>query len=168
MRAMNAEPLDELIRETAVLCGRVARLLDPVRLRAWEERGITFPQLRILFRVRLNPEIDLRSLADGLEISPSAASQQVDKLVERGLVLRSEDPQDRRRLRLTLTQQGEEAAGEYSRAAIDYSTRVVSMLSEDDLRDLRRLLGTLMELNTPPPPLPHLNLVSSKVSTKDE
>lgn len=168
MRAMNAEPLDELIRETAVLCGRVARLLDPVRLRAWEERGITFPQLRILFRVRLNPEIDLRSLADGLQISPSAASQQVDKLVQRRLILRSEDPQDRRRLRLTLTSQGEEAAGEYSRALIDYSTRVVSLLSEDDLRDLRRLLGTLVELNTPPPPVPHFDLESSKVSAKSE
>jgi DNA-binding MarR family transcriptional regulator len=168
MRAMTTEALDELIHETAILCGRVARLLDPVRLRVWEERGITFPQLRILFRVRLNPEIDLRSLADGLEISPSAASQQVDKLVERGFILRSEDPQDRRRLRLTLTSQGEEAAGEYSRAAIDYSTRVVSTLPEDDLRDLRRLLGTLIELNTPPPPLPHLDLASSKVSSKND
>ena len=168
MPAMNSEALDELIHETAILVGRVARLLDPVRLRVWEERGITFPQLRILFRVRLNPEIDLRSLADGLEISPSAASQQVDKLVERGLILRSEDPQDRRRLRLTLTTQGEEAAGEYSRAAVDYSTRVVSTMAEDDLRDLRRLLGTLIEFNTPPPPLPHLDLVSSKVSAKSE
>jgi DNA-binding MarR family transcriptional regulator len=156
MRAMNSEELDELIRETAVLCGRMARILDPVRLRVWEERGITFPQLRILFRVRLNPDIDLRSLADGLEISPSAASQQVDKLVERGLLLRSEDPQDRRRLRLSLTSQGEEAAGEYSRAAIDYSTRVVSVMSEADLSELRRLLNTLIELNTPPPPLPAL------------
>jgi DNA-binding MarR family transcriptional regulator len=154
MRAMNADELDELIRETAVLCGRVARLLDPVRLRVWEERGITFPQLRILFRVRLNPDIDLRSLADGLEISPSAASQQVDKLVERGLISRTEDPQDRRRLRLSLTAQGEDAAGEYSRAAIDYSTRVVSTLDVADLKELRRVLTTLIELNTPPPPLP--------------
>jgi DNA-binding MarR family transcriptional regulator len=154
MRAMNADELDELIRETAVLCGRVARLLDPVRLRVWEERGITFPQLRILFRVRLNPDIDLRSLADGLEISPSAASQQVDKLVERGLISRTEDPQDRRRLRLSLTAQGEDAAGEYSRAAIDYSTRVVSTLDVADLKELRRVLTALIELNTPPPPLP--------------
>lgn len=151
---MNAEDLNELTRETAVLCGRMARLLDPVRLRVWEERGITFPQLRILFRVRLNPDIDLRSLADGLEISPSAASQQVDKLVERGLILRSEDPQDRRRLQLSLTPQGEEAAGEYSRGAIDYSTRVVSALEVDDLKELRRVLTTLIERNNPPPPLP--------------
>lgn len=154
MRPMNAEDLNELTRETAVLCGRMARLLDPVRLRVWEERGITFPQLRILFRVRLNPDIDLRSLADGLEISPSAASQQVDKLVERGLILRSEDPQDRRRLQLSLTPQGEEAAGEYSRGAIDYSTRVVSALEVDDLKELRRVLTTLIERNNPPPPLP--------------
>lgn len=143
-----------LEKETAVLYGRVARLLDPVRLRIWEEQGITFPQLRILFRVRMNPDIDLRSLADGLGISPSAASQQVDKLVERKLLLRSEDPQDRRRLRLQLTPHAEESVGAYSRTASDYTVRIVSKLNDADLHELRRLLTVLSELNTPPPPLP--------------
>ena len=159
MPAMNdqerdLEDRDALVKETAVLYGRVARLLDPVRLRIWEEQGITFPQLRILFRVRMNPDIDLRSLADGLGISPSAASQQVDKMVERRLLLRSEDPQDRRRLRLQLTPYAEESVGAYSRTASDYTSRVVSKLSDEELADLRRLLTKLSELNTPPPPLP--------------
>lgn len=153
MRSMNNDP-EALLHDTGRAYARAARLLDPMRLRVWEERDITFPQLRILFRVRLHPDIDLRSLADGLEISPSAASQQVDKLVERGLVGRSEDPQDRRRLRLTLTDSGEEAAGEYSRAASEYSMRIVGGLSADDQRELRRLMEALIELNTPPPPLP--------------
>jgi DNA-binding MarR family transcriptional regulator len=143
-----------LVGETATLFGRATRLLDPIRLRMWEEEGITFPQLRILFRVRMHPDIDLRTLADGLAISPSAASQQVDKLVERGLLWRTEDPQDRRRLRLQLTSQAEESVGEYSRTATEYITAILSRLSVKDLKDLRRLLTTIEELNTPPPPLP--------------
>ncbi|HRC62149.1 MAG: MarR family transcriptional regulator [Dehalococcoidia bacterium] len=143
-----------LIKETAVLFGRSTRLVDPMRLRMWEEQGITFPQLRILFRVRMHPDIDLRTLADGLAISPSAASQQVDKLVERGLLWRTEDPQDRRRLRLQLTPQAEEAVGEYSRTVTEYISAILARLSQKDLKELHRLLGTLEELNSPPPPLP--------------
>ncbi len=144
-----------MVKEAAALYGRAARMMDPVRLRIWEEHGITFPQLRILFRVRMNPGIDLRTLAEGLTISPSAASQQVDKLVERELIQRSEDPRDRRRLQLKLTPRAEESLGEYSRTALDYSTLIVSKLSDEDLEELRRLLNRLTELNMPPPQVPH-------------
>lgn len=154
MRAMVEGEQATLIRETAVFFGRATRLVDPMRLRMWEEQGITFPQLRILFRVRMHPEIDLRTLADGLAISPSAASQQVDKLVERGLLLRTEDPQDRRRLQLHLTPQAEESVGEYSRTVTEYISSFLARLSQKDLKELHRLLGVLEELNSPPPPLP--------------
>lgn len=154
MRPMDPNDQSDPIRETAILFGRATRLVDPMRLRMWEEQGITFPQLRILFRVRMHPEIDLRTLADGLSISPSAASQQVDKLVERGLLWRTEDPQDRRRLRLQLTPQAEESVGEYSRTVTEYISAILSRLSAKDLKELHRLLSTVEELNNPPPPLP--------------
>jgi DNA-binding MarR family transcriptional regulator len=154
MPAMTQEARDALLHEAALAYGRAARLLDPMRLRLWEERDIAFPQLRLLLRIRMMPDIDLRSLADAVSISPSAASQQVDKLVERGFVARSDDPQDRRRVRLSLTASGEEAIGEYSRAATEYTTLIVSGLSEGDQRELVRLLQALVDLNNPPPPLP--------------
>lgn len=154
MRAMDANDGDSLLTQTAHLFGRAARLLDPIRLRMWEEQGITFPQLRILFRVRMHPDIDLRTLADGLAISPSAASQQVDKLVERGLLWRTEDPQDRRRLRLQLTPQAEESIGEYAHTATEYVSAILSTLSAKDLKELNRLLLIVEELNSPPPPIP--------------
>ncbi len=154
MPAMDQNDQAAQIRETAILFGRATRLVDPMRLRMWEEQGITFPQLRILFRVRMHPDIDLRTLADGLAISPSAASQQVDKLVERGLLWRTEDPQDRRRLRLQLTPQAEESVGEYSRTVTEYISAILSRLSAKDLKDLHRLLSTVEDLNNPPPPLP--------------
>ena len=151
---MNQAARDAMVEEAAALYGQASRLMDPVRLRIWEEQGITFPQLRILFRLRANSGIDLRTLADGLGISPSAASQQVDKLVERGFIYRSEDPHDRRRLRLQLTPHAEESLGEYSRIAVAYCMSIVSKLTDTDLKELSRLLRVLTELNAPPPPLP--------------
>lgn len=152
MPAMDSRDADSLLTQTAHLFGRATRLLDPIRLRMWEDQGITFPQLRILFRVRMHPDIDLRTLADGLAISPSAASQQVDKLVDRGLMCRAEDPQDRRRLRLKLTPQAEESIGEYAHTATEYTSAILSRLSAKDLKEFNRLLLTIEELNSPAPP----------------
>ncbi len=136
---------NNLLGETVTRFARAARLLDPMRLQVWEEMGINFPQLRILFRVRSHSGIDLRSLADLMGISASAASQQVDKLVERDLLVRKDDPEDRRRLSLELTERGQQATGAISRASRSYLESALSSLSEEDLDGLNRILGHLLE-----------------------
>ncbi len=133
-----------LLQETASVYARAARLLDPVRLQVWEAMGISFPQLRILFRVRNQAGIDVRSLAAAMGISPSAASQQVDRLVERGFLDRSDDPEDRRRVRLELTDLGRQASGEISRAARGHVASVLATLSDDELRQLKSLLERVL------------------------
>ncbi len=143
-------PTNNLLRETVTRFARAARLLDPMRLQVWEEMGINFPQLRILFRVRSHPGIDLRSLADHMGISASAASQQVDKLVDRDLLVRKDDPEDRRRLSLELTERGHQATGEISRASRAYLESALTCLSEEDLNDLNRILGHVLA-NAPVP-----------------
>ncbi len=135
---------ETLLQETATLFARAARVLDPVRLHVWESMGVTFPQLRILFRVRARPGIDVRGLAQDLGISSSAASQQVDKLVARALLSRVEDPEDRRHVRLTLTPDGEQAAGEISRATRSRVERLLDALSTQDLHTLGGLLDQVV------------------------
>ena len=143
------EPSREtMLHDTATLYSRASRVLDPVRLQAWEGMGVTFPQLRILFRVRAQPGLDVRGLAAGLGISPSAASQQVDKLVARGMLHRTENPDDRRHVRLELTELGEQAAGEISRASRSHVETVLSALTDDELADLHRLLGRVVAAAT--------------------
>ncbi len=141
---------DNLMREAITRYSRAARLLDPMRLQVWEEMGINFPQLRILFRVRAQPGIDLRTLAEQMGISASAASQQVDKLVDQDLVLRKDDPGDRRRLSLELTERGRQATGEISRASRSYLEAALSSLSHADLAELNRILGHILD-NAPSP-----------------
>lgn len=129
-----------LLHETALVYARAARVLDPVRLQVWEAMGLTFPQLRIIMRVRANPGIDVRRLASGLGISPSAVSQQVDRLVAKEFLARNDDPLDRRHVRLELTDLGKQAAGEISRATFAQVEQVLSGLSEPELVELKRLL----------------------------
>jgi DNA-binding MarR family transcriptional regulator len=147
------EPHDNLMRETVTRYARAARMLDPMRLQVWEEMGINFPQLRILFRVRSRPGIDLRTLAEQMGISASGASQQVDKLVARGFLVREDDPDDRRRLSLELTERGQQATGEISRATRSFIESALTVLSDEELRDFHRLLGRVLA-SAPNPTLP--------------
>ncbi len=141
---------NNLMQETVTRYARAARLLDPMRLQVWEEMGINFPQLRILFRVRAHPGIDLRTLAEHMGISASAASQQVDRLVDRDFLVRKDDPLDRRRLSLELSERGQQATGEISRASRGFLEAALSSLSDKDLADLHRILGHILA-NAPTP-----------------
>jgi len=135
---------DERLRDTIGLYIRAVHLLDTVRLQVWEQMAITFPQLRILFRVRAQPGIDLCSLARDLGITASGTSQQVDKLVARGFLLRQEDLADRRRVRLELTELGQQAMGEISRASHSHLEPAFGVLSDAQLGHLARLLDKVL------------------------
>src|SRR5579884_3756273 len=72
--------------------------------------GIT-PQQHLLLLVvrghRSYPRVTVGDLANALQIRQSSASLLVDRCVKRGLIDRREDPEDRRRVVLTLTKMGQ-------------------------------------------------------------
>ena len=149
-----ADAADERLDQAVMVFAQAARLLDGPRLHVWDERGLTLPQLRILFRIRQEPGIGVRDMAHAFGVSASNITQQVDKLVARGLVTRADRPQDRRQVAHTLTAEGEHVAGEVSQAAQTYLRDVLGRLSPDELADLTRLLGRLTEVAAAPVPSP--------------
>lgn len=137
------EPRSDL-EHIARLYIRAATALDPVRFQAWESLGLTLAQLRILFRVRRRPGENVRKLAEELGISASAVSQQVDRLVGRGLLDRSDHPGDRRQVVLAVSVRGSEITDEISRAYRERIEALLADLSQDELKDLQRLLERLV------------------------
>ena len=69
--------------------------------------GTTWPQFRTLFILRRRPDASLGQVADRLGLSPATCSQMIDGLVSRQLVSREPCPDDRRRVAISLTMQGE-------------------------------------------------------------
>ena len=80
-------------------------------------RDLTVPQVRAVLFLRREPESGLSRLADHLGISRPAASVLVNVLVRQGLAMRSPDPVERRRIRLSLTPEGTAIAVEARTAA---------------------------------------------------
>jgi DNA-binding MarR family transcriptional regulator len=92
----------------------VANELRPVLLRLsrelrreTEQLGITSRQVTLLWLIRLSPGLSLRELAAEERISAPAVSGLVDRLEKVGLIERVRDAEDRRRVGLTLTDEGE-------------------------------------------------------------
>lgn len=76
--------------------------------RTWmrESSGLSVAQFRVLLFISRRNGCSLAELKDYLGVSAPSASRMVEALRERGLVMREEDRDDRRRVRLTLTDAG--------------------------------------------------------------
>jgi DNA-binding MarR family transcriptional regulator len=69
--------------------------------------GFSMPQFFLLMQVHRHEHCGISDLSENLEISNAATSQLVDKLVQAGLLVRAEDPHDRRARQVSLTASGE-------------------------------------------------------------
>jgi DNA-binding MarR family transcriptional regulator len=70
--------------------------------------GLSMPQFSILMQLHYRGVCGISEVSERFEITPAAASQLVDKLVQSGFIRREEDPQDRRAKSLKLTDKGKE------------------------------------------------------------
>jgi DNA-binding MarR family transcriptional regulator len=71
-----------------------------------EETDLSFSQISVLMRLYHGGNSGISEIGSQLGVTKAAASQAVDRLVQLGLIGRTEDPVDRRAKRLALTQRG--------------------------------------------------------------
>jgi DNA-binding MarR family transcriptional regulator len=103
-----------MISDVTVTPESVASELRPVLLRLarelrkeTEQLGITARQATFLWLVKRRPGLSLAELAAEEGISPPAMSGHVDRLEKAGLLARERSTDDRRRVGLLLTEDGE-------------------------------------------------------------
>jgi DNA-binding MarR family transcriptional regulator len=90
------------------------------------DQEMSVAQLAAMALVDQASTLRVSELAEGLQLSVSAASRLVDALVERGMLSRTEDPDDRRARRVQLTTGGKKFMDHASseRVALIYQTIV--------------------------------------------
>jgi DNA-binding MarR family transcriptional regulator len=121
-------------------------------MRQGRAEGVSVPQFRALLFVGRNPGTDLSSLAEHLGASMPAVSELVSRLVRDGLVLREPDPASRRRLRLTISADGERQFHEARGRTVDWLAERLAAAPPDQLerittalRELRTILGEVSD-----------------------
>ncbi len=98
-----ARSLGVLVQE---LMGLVHRRFAGDAMQIMAESGLTMPQIVALHVLRFGPPCHIGALGEHLKLSTSATSHMVERLFEKGLVDRTEDPIDRRQKNVAITAEG--------------------------------------------------------------
>jgi DNA-binding MarR family transcriptional regulator len=107
---------------------------------------LSVPQLRILVMLFYDSPLNLTTIAGRLGVDRSNASRPTDKLVASGLVRRTDDEDDRRNARLSLTPKGRRLVDSVLDSRRDIFTQIVEKLDPDDRVRLASCLTALLEV----------------------
>ena len=111
-------------------------------------RGMTMHQHtaveKIMKLTRQNPQgITLREFAQVMQSSPSSASVMVDSLVNRGLLERSQNPNDRRTVCIRLSEKGSKTLKESQELVKRDLAQLVDKLSAEERSQLAGIMSKL-------------------------
>lgn len=96
---------DEVARLLTQVANRLSRSLRQQLRHECEEPRVTMPQMRVL-HMASEGHPTLTDVAHSLRVTRPTATRLVDGLVQRGWIERRPDPEDRRRIRLYVTEAG--------------------------------------------------------------
>ncbi|MCC9311416.1 MarR family transcriptional regulator [Kitasatospora sp. RB6PN24] len=91
---------------TAVLTASRVLVAISARSLGEVEDSLTLPQFRMLVLLHSRGAMSLSRLAEHLAVNPSTAMRMIDRLVASGMVARENSPQDKREVRIILTEDG--------------------------------------------------------------
>lgn len=103
------------------------------------------PQIRALSFIRRNPSTTLTTVSEYLAVSNATTSSIVDRLVKKGLVKRTEDPNERRCVQLFLTDEGLHEYEAVQVVAIAELTKVLNSLPDEKVEAIHNGLKILKE-----------------------
>ncbi|MGZ4915742.1 MAG: MarR family winged helix-turn-helix transcriptional regulator [Halobacteriota archaeon] len=111
-------------------------------MRSRRSSELTVPQFRVLAFVNRNEGPSLWEVAHHMGLTPSTTSRLVDGLIARGLMARIDNPADRRRLQLTVTDRGATILKASSQGTVAYLADMLSRVDADN----REIVDKAMEV----------------------
>jgi DNA-binding MarR family transcriptional regulator len=131
----------------------IADRLRPVLLQIGRELrretrdvGVSPEQVGLLVAIKYTPGIGVRELATKERVSPPAMSNHVDRLEKLNLVARTPSDTDRRRVGLTLTDEGHRVLRKVRSRRTAWLSRRLESLTPEQLAAIEAAIGPLSEL----------------------
>ncbi len=134
----SAEPVGRAIASSAKVLSRAFE-------RELAEAGGSQPVWLILLALKQQAWRTQQDLAAAVGIEGPTLTHHLDGLDKAGLIERARDPNDRRAVRVELTDAGDKLFKRLAKAAIGFDQRLRAGLSEDELDEFRRVLARLRD-----------------------
>ncbi|HSF83083.1 MAG TPA: MarR family transcriptional regulator [Anaerolineales bacterium] len=109
------------------------------------ECGLSMSQFGALFHLHRMGSSGVSDLGDHLGVTSAAASQMLERLVQQELILRSEDPIDRRVKQIVLTEKGHQVLEVGIRARQSWLEELAGSLSDGEKETITAALNTLID-----------------------
>ena len=112
-------------------------------MRNQRESSLSVPQFRLLAFLSRHPGSSLSEVAEHLGVTRATASAMTDRLVQRQLVDRAEDPQERRQIMLKLTEPGSDRLEQMRHTTRSQVAELLTALTAEELANISASLTTL-------------------------
>lgn len=109
-----------------------------------KDSGLSMSQMGAMFRIR-HGSSGVSDIGDDLGVTSAAASQMLERMVQLGLIVRSEDPIDRRVKHLVLTSKGEEILHEGEQARQKWIEELADLMTVEEKEQALGVLKILVE-----------------------
>ena len=109
------------------------------------ETGLSMSQFGVLFHLSRKQSSGVTDLGDHLGVTSAAVSQMLERLVQQGLILRTEDPNDRRVKKIVLTEKGSQVLQEGLHGRQDWLVDLADTLSNIEKEKITAALNTLVD-----------------------
>ena len=109
------------------------------------ESGLSVPQIGALFHIHGKGACGVSEIGDDLGTTSAAASQMLERLVRQGLIVRAEDPDDRRAKLITVTDLGLQVLQESFRARLGWLDELAHVLSPSEQEQVMAGLKLMIE-----------------------
>ncbi|WP_048717859.1 MarR family winged helix-turn-helix transcriptional regulator [Bacillus sp. 522_BSPC] len=92
-----------------------------------EEHGLTAPQARVILEVFINKKISVKQLTQNLRMTQSTVSDIVERLTEKGILIKKPNPQDKRSVQIMLTE------------------KMVKIIEDTSPKPIHQIMGSVLE-----------------------
>jgi DNA-binding MarR family transcriptional regulator len=137
---------EQLIADIMGAQQRLQRLFAYDRSNPLFSSQLTLSQLRILMLLSRSEGMSGSELAEELGVGLAALSGMIDRLVTNDLVLRREDPHDRRVRRISLSKAGDDLIGGIITAGAEKERKLLSRLTAEELAALSESMNLLAKV----------------------
>jgi DNA-binding MarR family transcriptional regulator len=108
------------------------------------EQGLSMSMIGALFHLNRKGSAGVTDLGDHLGVTSAASSQMLERLVQQELILRTEDPADRRVKQIVLTEKGCHVLEEGTRARQGWLTELSDSLSGEEKKQITAALNLMI------------------------
>lgn len=122
---------------------RLLTTAEPISFELWRRHELTLGQVRLLQRLRSEPML-AGDLAKELEVRATSLTRMMERLESGGLVERTLDRDDRRRILVTLTEKGRKVLGGLDFWRESPVLKAITAMSEEERVRLTETLDCLI------------------------